>query len=326
MKNTTLALSASSDTRFAVCPDATAAHSATARRFTARRAATARRIVRLLAVALCAMLFAAPQGRAAETPFPIWPGQPVGETAPAKPEIARNRSIRQVWTPTLEFYPVPEDKNTGALVVVCPGGGYGGLASEHEGVEIAQWLNTLGVNAAILKYRVPTRPNTKRGVMPLKDIQRALGVVRSKAATWKIDPARIGVIGFSAGGHLCALASTAPERTYAPVDDADSHSFRPNFALLIYPAYIVERGKWDPAVQITAQTPPTFFAHAADDGYTYESSLQYFQAQRKHRTKSELHVFASGGHGFGLGPTTAASQWPACAAAWLKSGGWLGKK
>jgi acetyl esterase/lipase len=200
------------------------------------------------------------------------------------------------------------------------------LANQHEGIDIAKWLNTLGVNAALLKYRVPTRPKTQRGVMPLKDLQRALGVARSKASVWKIDPARVGVIGFSAGAHLCALASTAPERAYAPVDAADNPSFRPDFALLIYPAYIVEKGKWDSAVQITAQTPPAFFAHAANDPLPFDSSLQYFQALRKLRIKSELHIFADGGHGFGLRSKSSAAQWPACAAAWMKSCGWLGKE
>ncbi|MDR2844517.1 MAG: alpha/beta hydrolase [Puniceicoccales bacterium] len=279
------------------------------------------------AIAACAMLLlsaalvSAADGTGAVV-IPIWPGEPVGENAPAKPEKRDGKngfvSVTNVWTPTIEVFPAPAANNTGAAVLICPGGGYSSLSYSYEGVHIAEWLNSLGITGVVLKYRVPQRPNTQRGELPLKDAQRALSLLRSRAAEWKIDPARIGILGFSAGGHLSALASTAPERTYAPADDADKLSCLPNFTVLIYPAYCVENGALSPRLPVTKKTPPALLIHAANDPYTCDSSLLYFSALRKERVSAEVHIYSKGGHGFGMHRKTyPVATWPTCAAAWL---------
>ncbi|MDR1817344.1 MAG: alpha/beta hydrolase fold domain-containing protein [Puniceicoccales bacterium] len=257
--------------------------------------------------------------------FNIWRGTPPGETTPPRPERrAKNLAfVRDVWTPALEFRPAPAATNTGTAVIVCPGGGYSGLAYAHEGLEVAKWLNSIGVNAFILKYRVPTRPGQKRGVMPLMDAQRAVSLVRANAAAWNIRPDRIGILGFSAGAHLSALTSCAPKRTYAPTDAADALPCRPNFTVLIYPAYIVEKGRFTDEFEVTAETPPAFFVHAVNDPYTYKSSAHYFEKLRTFGTNAELHIFGQGGHGFGLRKNSPGDLWPAAATAWLRANKWL---
>jgi acetyl esterase/lipase len=277
--------------------------------------------------ALCAaQLFAQDQGEI----FPVWTGTPPGETAPPKPEKIRvaksgpgsERSITDVWTPALEIFPAPAEKNTGAAVLICPGGGYGGLAYDHEGVKIARWFNSIGVTGAVLKYRVPTRPKTPRAVMPLKDAQRALSLLRANAGKWKIDPARVGIMGFSAGGHLSALVSTTAERSYEPADDADKFPFRPNFTILVYPAYMTNKSETQlaPEFKVNADTPPAICLHSINDPYTSNGSLLYFQALRKVKVPAELHIYSTGGHGYGLRPAAQPTKtWPAATAAWLES-------
>ncbi|MDR2863399.1 MAG: alpha/beta hydrolase, partial [Puniceicoccales bacterium] len=210
-----------------------------------------------IAAVCIALVFAGPVSSAEsneETKFPIWSDIPPGETLfPEKPETGGKNAtfISNIWKPSIEVIRAPEDKNTGAAVLVCPGGGYGGLAYNHEGLSVAKWLNSLGVTAVILKYRVPARPKTLRGEVPLKDAQRALSLVRSKADEWKIDPRRLGILGFSAGGHLSALTSTAPERSYEPTDEVDKFSCVPDFTILIYPAYCVENNALSPRLAVT---------------------------------------------------------------------------
>lgn len=217
----------------------------------------------------------------------LWPDGAPGERDDigeehdtTSPDEKANRVIRlgNVTQPTITLYRAPADKDTGATVVVCPGGGYHILAMDLEGTEVCDWLNSIGVNAVLLKYRVPRRKDLAPHAAPLQDVQRALGLVRSQADDWELDPDRIGVMGFSAGGHLSAAASTNfTQRTYEPIDAADQVSCRPDFALLIYPAYLVQNPgpAVAPELTVTENTPPTFLFQTEDDSVPVEGSLFY---------------------------------------------------
>lgn len=266
--------------------------------------------------------------------LPLWPSQPPGETAPARSEyntIVRGYihgdhiNVNDVWAPGIEVFPAPADKNTGAAVIVCPGGCYSFLSYTMEGTEMAPWLNALGVTCVVLKYRVPARPGARRGEMELMDAQRALSLVRSRAAEWALDPGRIGIMGFSAGAHLSAVSANAPRRTYVPVDAVDEHCCRPDFTILLYSAYIFETDAENgPEIAVTRATPPAILIHAADDPYPVESSIVYYNAMRKAGVPVELHLYATGGHGYGLRPTGYPCQtWTTCVAEWLRVNGWL---
>jgi acetyl esterase/lipase len=215
-------------------------------------------------------------------------------------------------------------------VVVCPGGGYTNLAWDHEGEQVAEWLNSIGVTAAVLKYRVPRREGTPNGQPPtqaLMDAQRALSLVRSHAKDWEIDPARVGILGFSAGGHLAAWASTAYEkRAYEPVDDADKLTCKPDFAIPIYPGGVLKRGTTEisPEIQVTSQTPPSFLAVANDDRGSLESTVLYYLALKRAGVPAELHVYETGGHGFGMRPSPKAyATWPKRCEEWMRDRGLL---
>jgi acetyl esterase/lipase len=235
--------------------------------------------------------------------------------------------IGNVSTPTLTLYQPPPDKDTGAAVVVCPGGGYTILAMDLEGTEVCQWLNSAGVTGVLLKYRVPVRKGLERYTAPLQDAQRALGLVRYHAAEWHIDPRRVGIMGFSAGGHLSAAASTHFEkRTYEPVDEADQASCRPDFAMLIYPGYLVRREGPEiaPELTVTSNTPPTFLVQAEDDPVHVENSLFYYLALKNAKVPAEMHLFATGGHGYGLRESgQAVTSWPKRAEDWMRGLGVL---
>jgi acetyl esterase/lipase len=238
--------------------------------------------------------FAAFNAKAAEAPapLPLWPDTAPGEkgdigeerdtnkpdpkTGKLKDDIIR---LGFVSKPTITVYKPPADRDTGAAVVVCPGGGYSILAMNLEGTEVCEWLNSIGVTGVLLKYRVPVRKGLERHGPPLQDVQRAIGLVRQNAAEWKIDPKRVGVMGFSAGGHLSAAASNNYEqRTYPAVDEADKQSCRPDFALLIYPAYLTTKDdltKLAPELNVTKQTPPTFVVMTQDDPIKVENAYTY---------------------------------------------------
>jgi acetyl esterase/lipase len=272
-------------------------------------------------------------GRAAD-PIPLWPKDVPGEKGDIgeeKADTGKDNIIRisNVTKPLITvFKPAPE-KDTGAAVVICPGGGYSILAWNHEGTEVAEWLNSIGVTGVVLKYRVPARKGQERYAAPLQDAQRALGMVRHRAKEWGIDPTRIGVLGFSAGGHLAAALSTNYEkRTYDPVDEADAASCRPDFTLLIYPAYLVgAENKLAPEIKVTTQTPRAFLVHTQDDGVKAESSIFYYLALKQAKVPSELHVFPAGGHGYGLRPSkNEVSHWPQRAEEWLRAAGTLERK
>ena len=203
--------------------------------------------------------------------------------------------------------------------MVCPGGGYGILAYDLEGTEICQWLNSLGINAVLLKYRVPDGRDH-----PLQDAQRAMGMVRLHAAEWHIDPKKLGVIGFSAGGHLSASLSTHfASRTYPPVDKADELSCRPDFAMLIYPAYLVQDKdleKLATDITVSADTPQTFLVQTENDFAHSECSLFYYLALKKAKVAAELHLYPGDTHGYGLRPARdpVASTWTKRAEEWMR--------
>lgn len=252
----------------------------------------------------------------------LWPGKVPGELKEKqKPAIDTSRNdgvlrYTEITNPALEIWKADPASNTGAAIIVCPGGGYARLAYNKEGTEIAEWLNSLGINAFILSYRIP---NKRPGA--LQDAQRAIKLVRSNAAKWKIDPEKTGIMGFSAGADVSARAAILfSKKTYDPVDDADSVSCRPDFTLLIYPAYFDqgENRSLTPDLKITGSTPPVFIFQAADDGLA-NSSLVMAGALRDTKIPVELHLVPEGGHGYGMRPgNPAAETWPALAEKWLK--------
>lgn len=259
----------------------------------------------------------------ASEPLPLWPNGAPGQPAGANAEVDKTPNedtirLSNVSVPVLTLFPAPKEKATGAAVVVCPGGGYQILAYNKEGTEICEWLNSLGITAVLLKYRVPFGREKA-----LQDAQRALGVVRQHAQEWKIDPGKVGIIGFSAGAHLsAALSASAARRIYDPVDAADAQSCRPDFAMLIYPAYLVADGdaaRIAPEVAPTEKTPPTFLAQTEDDHAHIESSIGYYLALKRAKVPAELHLYPKGGHGYGLRPGTVrvSTEWPRSAAQWL---------
>jgi acetyl esterase/lipase len=275
--------------------------------------------------------------------IPIWPGK-VPDAAPiTKPEFvgpAENLVGGKPWLymedvaqPTMTVYS-PHGTNTGAAVVVFPGGGFMILAIDLEGTEICEWLASHGITAILLKYRVPdSGPHWddscschKYPVAPLalQDAQRTLGLVRAHAAEWHVDPHKVGVIGFSAGGYLVADVSTHwSKRVYPAVDAADSQSCRPDFAVALYPghmrAYATGEFGLNPNIPVTPKTPPTFLLQAVDDPVDpVENSLVYYLALKKAGVPVEYHLYANGGHGFGLRRTTfAITRWPELLETWL---------
>ena len=253
------------------------------------------------------------------------PGPEVNTTTPQQPLIAGKPLIRlgNVSDPTLTLY-APKHDNTGAAVVVFPGGGYQILAIDLEGTEVCDWLNSIGVNCILLKYRVPNSGPYPKSPQALEDAQRALGMVREHASQWHIDPNRVGVLGFSAGGHLAAALSTHfDKRIYPAVDAADRLSSRPDFAIIIYPGYLAlaeNNFEPNPDIKVTPQTPPTFLVQAEDDPVHVENSIVYFMALKHAGVPAEMHIYAQGGHGFGLRPTVLPiTHWPHLADTWLQT-------
>jgi acetyl esterase/lipase len=295
-----------------------------------------RAIPRALFVALSLTLAAGAADK--PTVLDVWPGKPPGQTEAAGEEkdttrpkdglIAGKRVVRlgNVSKPTLTVYRPAKDKDTGAAVVVCPGGAYRILAWDLEGTEVCDWLVKNGVTAVLLKYRVPAlRP---RGEGPLMDAQRALSLVRSKAKDWGIDPKRVGQLGFSAGGHLTAATATAAKRAYEAIDDVDKLDCKPNFCVLVYPGYLTNDKKDGLAkdVKVTKQAPPMFLVHAKDDQVPAANSEQMAKALKAAGVAAELHLHDKGGHGFGLRKTERpVTRWPERCAKWMKKSGFLDK-
>ncbi len=274
-------------------------------------------------------------------PIALWPGRAPGETAtlpaeadttkPSENLIAGRPLIRlgNVSDPTIAIYSPDSARNTGAAILVCPGGGYHILAMDLEGTEVCAWLQSIGVTGVLLKYRVPAREDRLYYAAPLQDAQRALGLVRARAGTLGIDPHRIGVLGFSAGGHLSATLSNNYEtRTYPAIDAADRVSCRPDFCVLIYPGGLAVAEKHDavpPEMRVSAErTPPTFIAMAEDDPVRVENALSYYVALKQAKVPVEMHLYPTGGHGYGLRRTAdLVTTWPDRVADWMRAAGWL---
>jgi acetyl esterase/lipase len=280
------------------------------------------------------------QPSAGHTQVPIWLGaapdaQPVAspenETKTATEPLVAGRPwvyVGKVTRPTMTVY-LPKGRNTRAAVVVFPGGGYWILAIDLEGTEVCDWLTSRGITCVLLKYRVPGEglfPKSgpyPHSPMALEDAQRTVGLVRFRAAEWHIDPHKIGVLGFSAGGHLVAATSTHfKQRLYPAVDAADKQSCRPDFAIAIYPGHLSLAANslaLNPDIHVTRETPPTFLLQAEDDPVDrVEHSLSYYAALKKAGVPVEMHLYAQGGHGFGLRRTQLSiTGWPQLVEAWL---------
>ena len=299
-------------------------------------------LLALLTAFLAAIAGAEDQAQTtAPEPIPLWTGAAPGDpsdigrehdtTKPDQDPPRKGRVIRltNVSQPTIAVYRPPAEKANGAAVVVCPGGGYKILAMDLEGTEVCQWLNSIGVTGVLLKYRVPDRAGGARHAAPLQDVQRAIGIVRHRANEWGIDPNRIGVLGFSAGGHLAAAASTNfATRNYPKLDDADAASSRPDFSVLIYPAYLTpkeDRTRLSPELKVTEQTPPTFILMTQDDPIGIENVYTYALALKDAKVPAEVHVYPVGGHGYGLRPSDnpVSTAWPDLAAKWMAARGLL---
>jgi acetyl esterase/lipase len=240
--------------------------------------------------------------------------------------------VKNVSKPAMIVYP-PKGQDTHAAVIVFPGGGYEILAIDLEGTEVCDWLTSRGVTCILLKYRVPcakTGPY-RNCLTALQDAQRAVGLVRFHAPEWHINPHKIGVLGFSAGGHMVTAISTHfAKRLYPPVDDADKESCRPDFGIAVYPGHVVTPEANivpNPDLHVTKQTPPTFLLHAQDDPVdSVENSLDYYALLQKAGVAAEMHIFAKGGHAFGLRPTDVPiTRWPQLVDNWLTSIGVIGE-
>jgi acetyl esterase/lipase len=275
------------------------------------------------------------QPGAGHTQIPIWPKGAPGEkinlpaevdTTTAKDNLIAGKPLIRlgnVLNPTITLY-LPTTKPTGVAVVVFPGGGYHILAIDLEGTEVCDWLTSSGVACIILKYRVPDSGPYPKSSAALQDAQRAVGLVRSHAAEWHIDPNRIGVLGFSAGAHLAAALSTHyDQRLYDSVDAADSVSCRPDFAIIVYPGYLAiaeQNMAPNPEIHPTEKTPPSFIVQSEDDPVHIENSTVYFLALKNAKVPAELHIYADGGHGWGLRPTNQpVTHWPKLVETWLRT-------
>lgn len=280
---------------------------------------------------------------AVATVVDVWPGPAPDEEGDLGPERFRmspvldraqvevtesTRLVTDVSRPTLSVYLPAPDHRSGAAVVICPGGGYWDLYLELEGEEVARWLTSLGATAIVLKYRVPRRrgePEAEPARRPLQDAQRALSLVRSRASEWHIDPSRIGIMGFSAGGHLAiAAAMSFEKRSYTPSDAVDEVSCRPDFAVLVYPGYlkVKDRNELAPWLSIPAGTPPVFLAHGGEDLISSpEHSVVLYQALRGAGVAVEMHIYGGTAHDFGVRRNeTTSSSWTDSCARWLGQG------
>jgi acetyl esterase/lipase len=297
-----------------------------------------------LTIGLCSAGLAA----AADEPavVELWPGKVPDETGAIGAETVRmsprldrqqvevtepTRLVTNVTRPTITLYRPAKDRDTGTAVLICPGGGYWNLYWELEGEEVAAWLNSLGVTGIILKYRVPRRPDEPQGEparRPLQDAQRAVSLVRGKAREWGIAPDRIGIVGFSAGGHLAvATATNFEKRSYEPIDDIDTISCRPDFAISIYSGYLKAKDKEGlaPGLHIPKGAPPFFLAHGGADLISDpENSLALYLALKRAGVPAELHIYATAAHDFGVRRSDhPCSTWTQSCTAWLRQQGFL---
>lgn len=299
----------------------------------------------LLVLAAGGLLFLSSLLSAAEPDVErLWPGEPPGAKKVKGAESYKEGLLRNVHIPTLTVFLPEEQAATGTAVVVCPGGGYGVLAIDHEGTEIAEWLNSLGIAAFVVKYR----NHPYKHPIPLQDAQRATKMVRSRASEYKVEPDRIGIIGFSAGGHLVSTAGTHFHE--GPLDGGiEEVTDRPDFMILLYPVISMKEGVThtgsrqnllgeNPSeeqieglsneLQVTGRTPPTFLVHATDDETVpVENSILFYRALQAEGVPTEMHIYERGGHGFGLRPSrgVAASDWPGRCEKWMRQRGLLAR-
>ena len=284
-----------------------------------------------------------------QTVLPLYDKIPNAKPNPAvqeKTEINRDKVlvISQVTVPTLTVFLPEKSKATGTAVVICPGGGYWVLAADHEGYQVARKFNEMGVAAFVLKYRLPDeRISPVPEIAPLQDAQRAIQLIREKATAFSVNPNHIGIMGFSAGGHLASTAGTHFLKT--TIDNPKNTSLRPDFMMLIYPVISTDSSishagshekllgknaspekmlEYSNEKQVTPQTPPAFLVHASDDeGVPPENSIVFYQALHKNHVKAELHLYQKGGHGFGLNNKTTEDAWMDRLRNWMKANGWL---
>jgi acetyl esterase/lipase len=281
-------------------------------------------------------LSAATLAHAQQQTLPLWPagvpdpqiaGPEKDATLPSDKLVAGKvlAHLTNVRNPTIAVYPPTAVPNTGAAVVVFPGGGYRILAYDLEGTEVCTWLNSIGVTCVLAKYRVPFKQHFPEEVADLEDAQQAMRLTRLHAADWHINPDKIGVLGFSAGGHLAVVLGNHPSFKRPGGDfkgSVDSRiSARPDFAVIIYPGYLASEpalSTLSPGIDPSADTPPTFLLQAEDDPVHVENALVYYRALKDLKVPAELHVFSEGGHGYGLRPTNLpVTHWPDLVTTWL---------
>jgi acetyl esterase/lipase len=267
----------------------------------------------------------------APAPIEVWPSKAPGETGQVgaeqwqqnKPGEKPFKKVTNVSQATLTVYRPAKEKDTGVAVIVCPGGGYKALMMDYEGEDAATWLNSLGVTGIVLKYRVGDREGTPRWLPALQDAQRAMSLVRSKAKEWGIKEDRIGMLGFSAGGHLTAATGTNfDKRAYEAIDAVDKVNCRPDFGVVVYPGGVVAKGKGElsPEIRVTAQTPPMFIVQANDDRVDSENSVFLYLALKRAGVPAELHIYAAGGHGFGMRQSDKpVATWTQRCAEWMRN-------
>jgi len=293
----------------------------------------------ILTIAVCVCLVV-PIAAAPTEVLNVWPKDPPGELLKLPPEqdttkddgrmVGGKRVIRlgNVATPQLHVYLPPKEKRNGTGVVICPGGGFNILAWDLEGTEVAEWFNSIGVAAIVLKYRVPSKQGDSRWLSAVQDAERAMSLTRSKSKEWGIAPDRLGILGFSAGGFTAGhLAVQHSKRLYEATDDIDKVPFRPDFGVLVYPGLFIDdkTGDLKPEFTATQETPPIFFVHAADDGLSCANSAQLFLSLKKAKVPGELHIYDVGGHGYGMRPVAEfpVTSWPKRCEDWLSRRGLL---
>jgi len=286
----------------------------------------------LLLIGLCATVSAREPDRVVDLWSGLAPGETTRHAGDALPRRADENPpatrIEKITLPQLEIYE-PARPN-GVAVVIMPGGAYNYVVRDKEGSEPAEWLNGLGITAGVLRYRTKDETDRPLWERPVEDGQRAISLIRARADEWKLDPTKIGLLGFSAGGQAAAMVETRfDQREYEASDAIDSVSCRPDFALLIYPWKLVndDTGRLKDELTVSADTPPTFLVHAHDDAATSLSSVLFYAALKQQGVMSELHVYETGGHGYGLRPVkgSVVNTWPDRAADWLRTRGIVGE-
>lgn len=293
-------------------------------------------IKNLILIVVTLLFFNASSFGANELVLDVWPGKAPGENKLLGPEKIepgnpndKSSTIRlsNISKPTLTVFQPAPGKSNGTSVIVCPGGGHRILAWDKEGTEVGEWLSKFGTTVFVLKYRVPARDENKRYEAAVQDAQRSVALVRTKAKEMKLNENAIGILGFSAGGETAGLTALFENKIYPTTDNIDDASSRPDFAVLIYPGGLLDKEqiKLQPHVKASKKSPPMFFAHASDDKVSPLNSVLTYAELKKNNIPAELHIYALGGHGFGLRPISghAATSWPESCIKWLSLMGFL---